>query len=149
MPFAKQPGAIAGPRQQLGDRDFVRPHQGSARKSVHDAGAVVVPTGHQARSGRRANRADIEVCAFDRSRGKAIDVRRLNNRVAVATEIAIGLIVGEDEDDTRGLWRAGSVSIRRNDDQAQQNEQTAHGGASAGRDIVVVEVEWVNCRNPI
>ena len=48
MPLAEDAGAITRCGQDLGDGCLIRIHQGTARVSVHDPCAVVIPAGHQA-----------------------------------------------------------------------------------------------------
>ena len=77
---------------------------------VRDAVLEFVPAGHESRARRRTGRADVEVRETDPFRMKAIHVRRLQDRVAVRGDIAVPLVVGEDEHDVRlltGDWLGG------------------------------------------
>ena len=52
-------------------------------------------------AGRRAGRADVEVGEANAFVMQPVEVGRLEDRVAVAGQIAVALVVGEDEDDVR------------------------------------------------
>ena len=99
VPFAKDAGAIAGRRKHFGQGHFVGGHRRAAQKRVDRAGAIVVPTGHQAGPGGTANRRDVEARQLDALPRQLVEVRRLNVRIAVKAEVAPALVVGHDQQD--------------------------------------------------
>ena len=101
VPLAEDAGSIAGAGEHLGQGDFVGVHQRPAQVGVDHAGAIVVAAGQQAGSRRRTDRRDIEVLEPDALPGERVEVRRLDLGVAVNTQVAEALIVGDDHQDVR------------------------------------------------
>ena len=73
-------------------------HHRPAQERIDDAGPVVVPAGQQAGPRGRADRGDVEVLEPDALPRQAIEVRRPDLGVAVEAEVAIALVVGDDQD---------------------------------------------------
>ena len=117
VPLAEQAGPVAGRGEQLRQRGHVRPHHRPAGGRVHDPGAVVVKAGQQARPRGRADRRDVEVLQPHRLFGEGVEVRRPDDRVAVGTEVAEPLVVGDHEQDV------GAVRGRGGGPGAEQHER--------------------------
>src|SRR6185295_18014623 len=104
-----------------------------AERHAADAGAQPPAAGEQARARGRANRADEEAVELNRPARKAIDVRRRDVRVAGHAEVAVALVVGEDEQDVRprrgGLRR--TCGVQRKPDEAEQGAKEAWDGRAA------------------
>ena len=83
VPFAEDSGAVADVAQHFRDRDFGRSHQGAAKVGVDYAGAIVVAPGHQRGPGRRADRRNVESRHLDALGGQPIEVRGVEDRIAV------------------------------------------------------------------
>ncbi len=105
MPFAEHASLVARGLQHFGDRHFIRVQSFSVCSKQHaeigprrHADSLGITTGHQSRSRRCANRCGhIKICQL-RSLGRhLIDARRVHMVAAEATQIAIALIVGEDD----------------------------------------------------
>jgi len=89
-----------------------------------DAGAVGPVTGEQSAAGRRAGGSDVVVVEGDGLGVELVDVGSLDPGVAIAGEVAVALVVGDDEDDV-GLLRWGEeweASGKEGED------DTLHGG---------------------
>ena len=101
VPLAEVAGAVAGVAQRVRQRPLVLPQQRTAADGVPDAGAVAVVAGQQAGAGRRAGGADVKVREAHPVGMVAVDVGGADHVVAVATQVAVALIVSQDEDDVR------------------------------------------------
>ena len=104
MPFAEDPGPVAGGLQHFRDRGFVGVHHGPAEVSVHDSGAIVVPARHERGARRSADRRHVESRHFDAFRRHGVQARCLQHRIPAHPELRPALIVGHHHDDIRG-WR--------------------------------------------
>ncbi|OHB72155.1 MAG: hypothetical protein A2V70_20800 [Planctomycetes bacterium RBG_13_63_9] len=105
-PFADDARGVAGLLEQLGHGHVLRPqrHPGVAA----DQRVTGVQPRHQAASRGRTDRAaGIAVRKPHTLLGHAIEVRRPDHLLAVAAEVAIAEIVGQDEDDVRRIGRRG------------------------------------------
>ena len=80
---------------------------------------------------------DLEVVEGDAARVEGIEVRGLEPRVAVAAELAVALVVGEDEDDVRAaaperLCRHGFRGQESNAEKAEDEQSEDEGDALGG-----------------
>ena len=58
---------------------------------------------HQGRTRRRAGRVNVEIRQADALLVELVEIRRLDNRVAVAAQIAVALVVGYHQNNVRPL----------------------------------------------
>ncbi len=104
VPLADHAGGIAGLLEQRRHRDAPR-FDDQRRDARQDARALLAPgvlAGHKGVARRRADRRRrVRVGEPQPLRGKPIDVRRLDLRRAIAAEVAIADIVGQNEEDIR------------------------------------------------
>ena len=98
MPFAEDPRAIAGGGEHVRHGGFVGVHHRAAQEGIDDSRAIVVAAGHQAGPGGRANGHHVEVHQRRALCRQAVDVRRMDQRVAGGPQLAKALIVGKDYD---------------------------------------------------
>ena len=125
VPFAENPGVIAGLLEKSGDGQFLRRDSpGPALRQVLLAlcpedrrkflvgdprAALLVSTGQQGRARRRAHRTVAvkigESCAVGR---ELIDVRCFDFLAAITTQRAVAQVIGHDEDDIRPFFRVGN-----------------------------------------
>ncbi len=101
VPLAENAGLISGFREHLGSGHLARIHHRAAEECVDDASAVVVAARHEARPRGRAHRANLELRELHAFAGDAVHGRGVEVRIAVQGEVAIALIVGNDEYDVR------------------------------------------------
>ena len=99
MPFAENARRVTGEAKQLRQREGFQIHAFALVDGVCHAVLEFVAAGHQGRSGRGTGRADVKIGEADAARVQLVDVRRLQDRIAVAGEIAVALVIGDDEND--------------------------------------------------
>src|SRR5436305_14910170 len=98
--------------QHLRYRSRLQAHALALVNSVSEPDFELVPPGHDRCARGRARRAGMEVRKTHALIVQAVEVRRLDQRITVARDVAIALIVGEDEDQV-GAPRMGSRSKQR------------------------------------
>src|SRR5262249_5206719 len=81
--------------------------------SVGDAVLELVPPRHQGRPRRRTGGADVEVRETDALSVQAIEVRRLQDGIAVARQVAVALVIGEKKDNVGPACRQRGGGLRR------------------------------------
>ena len=91
MPFADGESRVAG-----GAEDFA--HRGAAFHA--EAGVLPILAAHKRGAGGFALRGVVELSEAEAPRGKAIEVRRCD-LAAVATEVGVPHVVGENQNDVR------------------------------------------------
>jgi hypothetical protein len=118
VPFADHPGRAASALEQLGERDFALRQVQRIRlwrvrgRIERQAAAERIAARHQRRASRRAEgHRRIEVRELRSFRRHAVEVRSLEFRMAVAREVTIAEVIGEDEDDVR-LRRGGGLAAK-------------------------------------
>ena len=103
MPFAENPRAVA----RLGKGIRHRRHAGledvPAFDRVGDARAKLMPAGHQRRTRGRASRAREEIGEPHPRRGERIEMRGLQDRVALKTCVAEALVICHNQQNIRAL----------------------------------------------
>ena len=128
MPFAEDARGVAGVAEHLGNGRCLQAHPLALEDGVGDAVLELVFAGQQRAARRRAGRADVKIGEAHAFVVKAVQVRRLQHGIAVAGEIAITLVIAEDEDDIR---RLGRLKTRHGKSPQQQedglNWEMAHG----------------------
>ena len=117
VPLAEDTCPVTGLLQLLGKRHRSEGHALAFEDRVRDAVLELVTAGQQGAARRRARRRDLEVGEPDALGAELIEVRRLEDRIPVGAQVAIALVVGQDEDDVR--------TIRRHDGQGDaEREET-------------------------
>ncbi len=99
VPLAEDAGGVAGAFEGLGQGEGLQAHPLAFVDGVGDAGAELVPAGHDGAAGRRAGRADVEVLETEGLVVEAVQIRRADHGIAVTAEVTVALVVGEDQDD--------------------------------------------------
>ena len=105
MPLAEVAGAVAVVAEDIGHRHFVVAEHVAPANGSPAAHTVGIAAGHQRGPSRRAIAVHMEVAEPHGFVGQAIQVRRLDDRIAVAAQVAVALIVGEQDDDIGLAWR--------------------------------------------
>jgi hypothetical protein len=98
VPLAEDAGPVAPLAEHLRKGYLVGVHHRAAEERVDDAGTIVVPAGHEAGPGGGADGGDVELGEANPFPGQAVEVGRLQDGVAVAGEIPVALVVGDDDD---------------------------------------------------
>ena len=106
VPLAEEAGDITGIAQDAGQQRQADVRHSPAVAGVGDAGVAFLHPGHERGAGGRAARADAEVGHAHRFGVKPVHVRRFQNGMTVRADVAVALVVGEEEDDV-GLVRGG------------------------------------------
>ena len=99
MPLAEHAGLVTVVLQHLPDGHLVGPQHGAPHDGVPNARTIRPVTRHQSGPRRRTSRCHVIVAQPDRLVGQLVGVWRLDHRVARATEIAVALVVGNDQHD--------------------------------------------------
>ncbi len=103
MPLADNPSGIAGLPEQLRRGDFVsmNPDPVSVVDHLSATGTVRVRTRHERQTRRRTPLMHIEVCELHTLLAQPVDVRRLKRIRTETTEVAVTLIVSQEDNDVR------------------------------------------------
>ena len=97
--------------------------------------ALPISSRHQTRSGRTAGRADLEVDESHTAFRQSIQVRRLENRIAVPSEIAVTLIIADDENNIRSrALKFGSLKSRIPGENAAEKRDQEQADCNASLD---------------
>src|SRR5262245_14394141 len=98
-------------------------HQRPADKGIDNAGAIVVAPREQTGPCQRADGTDVKARQIDALRREAIEIWRLDDLVAMTAEVAVALIVGNDDDHIGPPHRLGSTDLT-NDKEAEDERAT-------------------------
>jgi len=114
VPLAELAGPVAaGAKDVAKGRDAATQERASAG-DVHGPVAEAVDARKQLAPRGRAHRGDVEVGQTHALGVQRVEVRRLQDRVAVTGEVAVPLVVGDDDDDVRATARGlGRPGVRR------------------------------------
>jgi hypothetical protein len=99
VPLAEHAGGVAVGFEQLADGDLVFAQHRAAVDGVPHAGAVGPMAGEQRGARGRASGRDVVVFQLRGFGGEPVKVRRLDDGISREAEVAVALIVGDDEDD--------------------------------------------------
>ena len=136
VPFAHHGGAVALRLERFGERDLLRRQAGLAVGTEHVAhpradGVAAREEGCAGGGAGRGGRVELgEAHAFG---GHLVEVRRANRRVAVARQVAVAEIVGEEDDEVgaagrfSGAGHPGRGGAGSDEDQRHQKEEAAQG----------------------
>ena len=120
VPLAEHAGGVVGGKM-LADGDFVFADHRATLNGVPDAGAVGPVTGKQRGAGGRASRRDVVVGEDSGLVVEFIEMGRFDDRIAVAGEVAVALVVGDDKNDVGLLAKAESRGG------SEEESREAHG----------------------
>ncbi len=112
MPLARDGRAVSALGENLRDCLFVTEHARTAARCGEHTGAHMIASCQDAGPGWRAYRLDVEASHLERFACERVKVWRRDLCVAVNTQIAVPLIVGEDENDVGTGIGAGGVKSR-------------------------------------
>ena len=99
VPLAEDAGPIAGLLQLLRQGGRTESHAFTLQDGVGDAVLELMASGQQSAARRGAGRRDLEVGEADALAAELVQVRGLEDRVTVGSDIAVTLVIGEDEKD--------------------------------------------------
>ena len=104
MPFSDETGGITIAFQELGYRQFVRSQIDRATLDIIKTQSVGLPAGQQGGArGRTNGPAGMAIGKQHPFSSKFVEIGRLNDRVTVASEVAVSKIIGKEHDDIRPL----------------------------------------------
>ena len=106
MPFAEDAGPVAGLLKLFGQRRRPKGQALALQDGMRHAILELMPSREQRAPRRCARWRDLKIDEPDALRAKLVDVRRLEDRITMGAQVAISLVVGEDEEDVR-LSRGG------------------------------------------
>lgn len=111
MPLPKAGGAVTGVLERFGNRNLRRLDGFSVLGDTIDTGAYGVAPRQDRGSARCTNRVDVEAVKSHAFGAEPVEIRRFEIRVAIQREVAVALIVGEDQEYigafSCSLWRRG------------------------------------------
>ena len=113
MPLAENAGGVAGGLEHLRQRGGLQREPLALEDRVGDAVLELVPAGHQRAARRRARGADMEVREPHALGMQLVEVGRLEHGIAMRGDVAVALVVGEDEDDVGPFASDGRGHLRR------------------------------------
>jgi hypothetical protein len=99
VPFAEDASSISRVLQHLRQRDGIGRQSFALEDRMRDAIPELVTSREQRRARGRASGTHIEVCESNALTVELIQVWRPEHRIPVAAQVAVTLIVGDDEDD--------------------------------------------------
>ena len=124
MPFAEMAATVAGPAQNVSDRDLLRPHRPAGSERAHPVG---MPSGKKAGARRRTTRmAGIKCVKPQPGGGHFIEYGRLDVRMAVVAGLLPAVIVAHQQDDVGELFGRECVAAR-DRQQRDKSEDRFHG----------------------
>ena len=117
VPLAEQACRVAVVLEDLRQRRLLESHDRAAGERRRDAAAEGVAPGQQPGPGGSAQRVNMEVREPHRVGMESVHVRRVDDSIAVAAEVAVALVVGDHQDDVgfpamRGLRTGGDQGRR-------------------------------------
>src|SRR5262249_20061860 len=122
VPFAEMASGVAGSLERARDgggfwieevRLFRAAIAGAGLEEIGDAPARGVHPGEKTGARRRADgRGDVELSELGSFSGETVDVRRGNEVAAVAADVAVAHVVGEEEEDVGFGGGFGGVGAR-------------------------------------
>ena len=105
MPLAEHRGAVAIRGKDLGHRRDAVPEERPPRADRRGTVVQRIFARHELTACRRAHRRDVEVGQPDALIVEPVEVRRLEHRIAMARQVAIAVVVGQQDDDVRAPGR--------------------------------------------
>ena len=101
MPFAHHAGGVARVRKEIGDGFFVPMHHRATGAGAEGASVTGVVSGHQCGARRSADGTDVKVSEANRLCVEPIEMWGFQNRIPVAAQVTIPLVVRHDDDHVR------------------------------------------------
>jgi hypothetical protein len=101
VPFAKDTGRVAGALQHLRNRSGIGRQSFPFEDRVRDSIPELMPSRHQRGPRRCAGWTHLEISEAHALAVERIEMRRLENGIPMASEVAVSLVIGEDENDIR------------------------------------------------
>lgn len=101
VPFAEDAGCVPGFLQHLCDGGCLWRQPLALKDGMRDAILELMPSGQEGRASWGASRADVEIREAHAFVMKPVEVGRLEDRVAVAGQIAVALVIRQHKDDIR------------------------------------------------
>ena len=124
VPLAEHAGGVAGILEDLAHRDLTFRQEGASAARVPDPGTVGPATCDQCGAGWRAGWGHMKVDQADGLVVEPVEVRRPQHRVAVAAQITVTLIVGNDQHDVGALVSGHGAARPRSSSNQEQREGT-------------------------
>ena len=126
VPFPKHAGFITGVGEHAANGNFILTQHRTAHDRVPDTGAIRPVTGQQCTTCRRTRRRHVIVAQPGTFRCQVIDVWRFDNRIPRTREVAVTLVVRDDE------YHVRRIACKRTRDKESDNEQAQAKFSSHG-----------------
>ena len=101
VPLPENAGGVARALQRLGERGGLQAHALAFENGVGDAGLELMPARHYGRPRGGTGWAGVKIGEADAFVVETIQIGGLDDWVAVSGDVAVALIVGQDEHDVR------------------------------------------------
>ena len=130
VPLAEDARGVAGGLEHLRERRGLQREPLALEDRVSDAVLELVAAGEERAARGRARGADVEVREAHALGVETVHVRGLEHGVAVGGDVAVALVVGEEEDDVRALagerggGGGGGTGEQCDEREAKEREQT-------------------------
>jgi hypothetical protein len=134
MPFAEDAGGVARALEHLRQRGGLGREAFAFQDGVGDAVLKFMAAGEQRGACGGAGGTHTEVLKAHALGVEAVEVRRFENGIAVGGEIAVALVVGEQEDDVRTFAR--EFSVNADDAEEAEKKLADHGWARSTSRLV-------------
>jgi hypothetical protein len=99
MPLAEDAGGVTRIAEHLSESDGLWCEAFAFEDGVGDAVLELVAAGEEGGAGRGTGGADVKILKAHALGAEAVEVGRLEDGVAVGGDVAVALVVGEEEDD--------------------------------------------------
>ena len=116
MPFAEDAGSVTRGLEHLRQGDRVERQALAFEDGMGDAVLELMAPGDERAAGGRTRRTDMEVREAHALVMQAVHVGRLEDGIAVGGNIAVALVVGQDENDVRP-FAVDAIRMQRTGDQ--------------------------------
>ena len=137
VPFAKDARGVTGVAEHISHRRNVRSQQRAATTDVDTSIACRIQPRQQLPSGWGTHRRDMKVRKSQTLFVQRVEVRRLQNRVAMRREFGVALIIGHDNHDVGPLGEC-LRSKRQNASETNDEREPFHVLGLNGSDSMAV-----------
>ena len=115
VPLAEHGGAIAAIAHNLANGYLIIAQHRASHDGVQHASAIGPMPSDQSRPSRRTRRRHMVISKPHTLRMQLVEMRRLEHRIPVTRQVAVALVIRDDENDIRPLRRLGGKGEAQDD----------------------------------
>ena len=132
MPFAENPGGVAGGLEHLRQRRRIQRHPLALQNGVGHAVFHRVTPGHDRRARGRTGRANQEPGKSGGCLVQLVQIRRFDPRMPVRADGSVALVVGNEQDDVRfGASQLGRGQARKQCENGKRGDEGFHAATAS------------------